>query len=90
MSGPDPIIGGPPNPPTINDPAQISGEGQVIFNMTDQNDVKYVVNGFAQKVDTSATAYTPEWWITSRGGEYFFVPSISAIKAWCDNPPSTS
>ncbi|KAF8307456.1 Dyp-type peroxidase [Clavulina sp. PMI_390] len=90
LHGPDPIIGGPPNPPTVPDPVDISGEGAVILNMVDKNNTKYVVTGFAKKVDTSATAYTPEWWITSRGGEYFFVPSISAIKNWCENPPTSS
>lgn len=87
VSGQDPIIGGPPTVPNVGDPVDLKGEGEVILNVVDKKNTKYTVTGFAQKVNTSATAYTPQYWVTSRGGEYFFVPSISTVKEWCDKPP---
>lgn len=87
VHGPDPIIGGPKNSPNINSPVVITGEGEVSFKMVDQQSNKYVVHGFAQKVDTSAMAYEPQYFVTSRGGEYFFVPSINTLKDWCIDPP---
>ncbi|KAF8307454.1 Dyp-type peroxidase [Clavulina sp. PMI_390] len=89
VHGPDPIIGGPPKAPQVSDPVDID-EGSVVIKMVDNKNTRYVVTGVAKKVDTSATGYQQEWWITSRGGEYFFVPSISAIKNWCENPPTSS
>lgn len=38
--------------------------------------------GIAKKVDTSATAFEQKYFVTSRGGEYYFVPGIRTVKEW--------
>jgi len=64
--------------------ADIPGEGKVTLGLVSKNSTKYEVTGFAKAVDTSVTAYTQDFFVNSRGGEYFFVPSISTLKAWGD------
>ena len=94
--GPDPIIGGP-KPVT-------GVETQVASNVADQNDVtqdgevsleltncigdKYAVDGIAKKIVPSTSSFVQEFFVTSRGGEYYFVPSIDTVKSWGANAQS--
>lgn len=82
-SGQDPIIGGGPKPISIVDgQAAIPSEGEVTLILADQNSKKYMVTGFAKAIDDSEIAFTQDFFVTSRGGEYFFVPSISTLAKW--------
>lgn len=60
----------------------ISKEGEVTLRVINESGVKYEIAGIAQKVDTSATAFEQKFFVTSRGGEYYFVPGISIVKGW--------
>lgn len=83
MKGQDPIIGGPKTiaaPPDGKTDTLCPDEGTLA--LTDGNSTKFGVTGFAKEVDTSATPYKQDFFVTSRGGEYFFVPSISTLEAW--------
>jgi Dyp-type peroxidase family len=81
--GQDPIIGGPKPVSDVNGDVSIPGEGEVTLTVTDSNtSLRYVVTGFAKAYDTSVTAYEQDFFVTSHGGEYFFVPSLSTLKAW--------
>ena len=62
--------------------ADIAQDGKVTVAIIGKDDMKYEVTGFAKAIDTSVTAYKQDFFVTSRGGEYFFVPSISALKEW--------
>jgi len=86
--GQDPIIAGPPLGTGLTesiklDSTTMTEDGRIVLSVTkeDTSD-KYQITGVAQKVDTSASAVTPEFFVTSRGGEYFFVPSVSTLNQW--------
>ncbi|KAG9123423.1 hypothetical protein FRC07_014957 [Ceratobasidium sp. 392] len=95
--GQDPILGS--NPPTGSAgqqrPAKLeqtyaytTGE-QVNFLLTDDKNNQYEVSGFI-KVNTPGAQPPPgadnPFFVTSRGGEYFFVPSISTLTTWANSP----
>lgn len=57
--------------------------GQVTLAVVDSNtSEKYLVTGFPQQVNDLVDKFTPDFFVTSHGGEYFFVPSISTLTAW--------
>lgn len=60
----------------------ISQEGPVHLKITSKDSTRYTIQGFAKAVETSATAHEKEYFVTSRGGEWFFVPGISTLKSW--------
>jgi len=80
--GQDPIIGGPQPRHQSSGQTNLSQDGQVTLQLINTDGVKFEVTGVAQKVDTSATAVQEKFFVTSRGGEYYFVPSISTVKEW--------
>lgn len=81
-------ITGSPEAPALQDPIVIDSKTatsgrQVIINAIDKSTSDtYTITGTVQKRDTSATAFTQEFFVTSRGGEYFFTPSVSTLQAW--------
>lgn len=86
--GQDPIIGSLPMCTT----AQFTGTapsyktGDVVdIQLTGVNDTKIEVSGLVN-VTAAGTLPSPSEpdtrFINSRGGEYFFVPSISTLKSW--------
>jgi hypothetical protein len=44
----------------------------------------YEITGLLKKKDTSAVDFQQDFFINSRGGEYFFVPSVSTLKDWAN------
>jgi hypothetical protein len=40
------------------------------------------VAGVAKKVVVDATSFDQKFFVTSRGGDYYFVPSIKTVKSW--------
>lgn len=38
--------------------------------------------GVAKKVVESVTSYEQKYFVTSRRGDYYFVPSINTVKSW--------
>ncbi|KAI5989297.1 hypothetical protein EDD15DRAFT_2284759 [Pisolithus albus] len=80
--GQDPIIGGPQPRQQSSGQTDISQEGHVTLEVINRGGVKFEVTGVAQKLDTSATTVVEKFFVTSHGGEYYFVPSISTVKAW--------
>ncbi|KAF8869718.1 hypothetical protein CPB84DRAFT_1803607 [Gymnopilus junonius] len=83
----DGITGSPevpaaPDTIVLDDKTVTSGK-QVVLNAIDKSTSNtYTITGVIQKRDTSATAFTQEFFVTSRGGEYFFTPSVSTLQAW--------
>ncbi|EED77776.1 predicted protein, partial [Postia placenta Mad-698-R] len=82
--GQDPIIGGA----TIKSlTAKVKGNetvpssGEVTIDVTDSSGETRSVTGFVNTPNPSAEAITPQYFVTSRGGEYFFVPSVSTLRA---------
>ncbi|KAA1475652.1 Dyp-type peroxidase [Dentipellis sp. KUC8613] len=78
--GQDPIIGAPAPPPVQ---AQASGNvpstGEVTVRIKNQAGESVDVAGFASRAPVEPTTAQP-FFVTSRGGEYFFVPSVSLVK----------
>ena len=98
LSGQDPIIGGPPPRGSPAEPrgakfddaaASYANGDQVDLRLTGADGNNIEVSGFAKVSDKGALPPPGEpnpYFVTSRGGEYFFVPSISALKTWANSP----
>lgn len=97
LSGQDPIIGGPPpeGSPGVPRQAQYIGGAptltsgdQVDIRLTGGDGSNIAVSGFT-KVTVPGTEPPPgepnPFFVTSRGGEYFFVPSVSTLKTWAND-----
>ena len=91
--GQDPIIGGPKQVTDVEtqpaavgtDQKDVSQDGEVSLELTTIKGDKYAVDGIAKKIDTSKSSFVQEFFVTSRGGEYYFVPSIDTVKSWGHN-----
>jgi Dyp-type peroxidase family len=59
--------------------AAITGEGEVTVVLSNGNK-EYQLAGVAKHADDSTQELKQNFFVTSRGGEYFFVPSISEVK----------
>ena len=95
VSGQDPIIGGPPPPQSssaytevqfVGPPAALPKSGDLVnWQLQSKDGARISVTGFAG-VQPSGAADPPgvpqEFFVTSHGGEYFFVPSIRTLKLW--------
>jgi hypothetical protein len=96
LSGQDPIIGGPPPIGSPGAPRGAKFETAASYANGDQVDLRLTgadgnnieVSGFA-KVTANGAAPPPgdpnPYFVTSRGGEYFFVPSVSTLKTWAND-----
>ncbi|KIK52441.1 hypothetical protein GYMLUDRAFT_233483 [Collybiopsis luxurians FD-317 M1] len=96
-TGQDPIIGGPPaaNTPAAvatveyDKPPEIEPKTGDLVNLATTSEGNIIeVSGFAKV--RSASAVDPpgvpqEFFVTSRGGEYFFVPPISTVTEWASS-----
>jgi len=90
--GQDPIIGGPKQVTGVEtqivaegeDQKDVSQDGEVSLQLTNIQGDKYAVDGIAKKIVPSTNSYVQEFFVTSRGGEYYFVPSIDTVKSWGD------
>jgi len=88
--GQDPIIGGPKQVTAVEtQPASsgteqkdVSADGEVSLELTTIKGDKYTVDGIAKKIVPSPKSFVQEFFVTSRGGEYYFVPSIATVKSW--------
>ncbi|ESK95378.1 hypothetical protein Moror_3816 [Moniliophthora roreri MCA 2997] len=80
--GQDPILGGPKPVTGTTGTTDITKDGEVILDLVNNSGEKYEVAGIAKKVVPSATSYVQKFFVTSRGGDYYFVPSISTVKSW--------
>jgi len=91
--GQDPIIGGPPAKGSSTEPRPVIPIGTPSYENGDQVDLRVEgeqgkvvqVVGFAKVSDSQARpppGVPNPFFVTSRGGEYFFVPSISTLKYW--------
>ncbi|KAG8775972.1 hypothetical protein FRC12_001166 [Ceratobasidium sp. 428] len=69
--GQDPIIGAPPLPATVT--LTISG-------MDGREDIDMLAQGKLKDTAFSVSGVEQQFFVTSRGGEYFFVPSVSELK----------
>ncbi|EED79944.1 predicted protein [Postia placenta Mad-698-R] len=80
--GQDPIIGGATYPSfTVTATGSVPSRGEVTINVTDSSGETQSVTGFVNTPNLSAEAIAPKYFVTSRGGEYFFVPSVSILRA---------
>ncbi|KAG1840181.1 hypothetical protein DFJ58DRAFT_667317 [Suillus subalutaceus] len=94
--GQDPVIGSPP----VYTPAQLEGPSPLV-NSGDKVDLQlagadgatFEVCGFA-KVTPEGVIPPPgepnPFFIAARGGEYFFVPSVSTLKSWASATTTTT
>ncbi|KAK7051605.1 hypothetical protein VNI00_004584 [Paramarasmius palmivorus] len=80
--GQDPILGGPKPVTGTQGEVDISQDGEVTMQVINKKGDKYEVDGFAKKIDPSVVSYEQKFFVTSRGGEYYFIPSISTVKGW--------
>ncbi|KDN35835.1 hypothetical protein RSAG8_11269, partial [Rhizoctonia solani AG-8 WAC10335] len=91
--GQDPIIGGPPRKgsseeergASLDDPTSSFTDGrQVDLKLRVPNDTfnTYRVSGHVEVRPVTQAKVNFPFFVTSRGGEYFFVPSIPTLKSW--------
>ena len=66
----------------------VSQDGEVSLKLTNSIGDEYAVDGIAKKIVPSTNAFVQEFFVTSRGGEYYFVPSIDTVKSWGANAQS--
>ncbi|OCH91041.1 Dyp-type peroxidase, partial [Obba rivulosa] len=81
--GQDPILGGPPPPPAsvdITGKIDVPIKGEVTLRLRNKAGDLVDVEGFTKLTDIAANNDPQQFFVTSRGGEYFFVPSVSFIK----------
>ncbi|KAG0708650.1 hypothetical protein DFH29DRAFT_426704 [Suillus ampliporus] len=85
--GQDPLLGGPPKPIQTSTPVQtpqVTPGKAVTVVIEGRNQAGLEVSGFAipsYKGVQPPPGIPQEFFINSRGGEYFFVPSISTLKS---------
>ena len=68
-------------------PAQPKDGEQINLSLTTSDGLRISVSGIAQVRPTSAAdppGVPNPFFVTSHGGEYFFVPPISTLKAWAE------
>ena len=74
-----------PEKAIVKGTALIKNEGPVALKLKNGSK-EYELFGFAKEVPKSNVANissgTQEFFVKPRGGEYFFIPSISTIAAW--------
>lgn len=75
-------------PPNNANQTDVTQDGAVSLELTNSLGDKYAVDGIAKKIDPSAKPFVQEFFVTSRGGEYYFVPSIDTVKSWGANAQS--
>ncbi|KIK68735.1 hypothetical protein GYMLUDRAFT_68574 [Collybiopsis luxurians FD-317 M1] len=90
--GKDTVLGGPPVGPAavtkinyVEAPKTPPSSGDPVNLVTTYNGNNIEVSGFAKVTPSSAVnppGVPPEFFVTSHGGEYFFVPPISTLKKW--------
>jgi len=88
-TGQDPIIGGPKPVTAVETQVvphdanhkDVSQDGEVSLELTNSKGDKYAVDGIAKKI-VPPSSFVQEFFVTSRGGEYYFVPSIDTVKSW--------
>jgi len=83
--GQDPIIGGPQAVTGTTGTTNITKEGVVTLKLINDNNETFEVLGVAKKEETGADSFQQEFFATSRGGEYYFVPSIETVKLWASD-----
>lgn len=74
-----------PEKPVVKGTAAITNDGAVALKLKNPAGKVYEVFGFAKEVPSTgvaAASATQNFFVTSRGGEYFFIPSISTIASW--------
>ncbi|KAG1772906.1 hypothetical protein EV702DRAFT_1048505 [Suillus placidus] len=86
--GQDPILGSPPAYTLarleVASPSVKAGN-RVEIQLIGEDGAQFEVSGFAKAVPKFAVPPPGEpnpFFVTSRGGEYFFVPSVSTLKSW--------
>jgi hypothetical protein len=73
-----------PEKAIVKGTAPIKEDGAVALKLNNGGK-EYEIFGFAKEVPTSNVANVSgaqTFFVTPRGGEYFFIPSISTIEAW--------
>lgn len=83
-TGQDPIIGGPQPETQASGQTEIEKEGLVTLKVINTSGKKFTVSGIAKKDQTSLNPIPEKFFVTSRGGEYYFVPSIQTVKDWAE------
>ena len=81
--GQDPILGAPASTPTsvaIQGEADVPENGEVAVRVKNKEGKLVDIAGFARPADLAADADPQQFFVTSRGGEYFFVLSVSFVK----------
>jgi len=79
LLGQDPIIGGPPPPPVIIHTPEAIGEGEITVTIDSEGSGTFVIDGFSKPQSATVQVITPDNFVTSRGGEYSFTPSLSTL-----------
>ena len=89
LLGQDPIIGSPAPKKTIVKAQGPIPDGEISLEVenTSPGVATVVVDGFS-RADV-APVITEDYFVNSRGGEYFFVPSISIVRSWSGRSPTT-
>lgn len=92
LSGVDTVLGGPPVGPAAvtrikydQSPVVPPKSGDLVNLVATYNGNNIEVSGFAKVRPSGAVnppGVPPEFFVTSHGGEYFFVPPISILKEW--------
>jgi hypothetical protein len=89
-SGQDPITGGPApflRAMTVEVDGKIREGSDIVLIAHDMKGEHVKVTGPAIMLNIVPSTRPPkeEYFVTSRGGEYFFVPSVPVLKKWAED-----
>ncbi|KAH7908198.1 hypothetical protein BJ138DRAFT_390834 [Hygrophoropsis aurantiaca] len=83
--GQDPILGGPEPVSKVTGAGNIEKDGQIQLVIQESNSWnQYRISGWAEKIDPGLVKPEQKFFVTSRGGEYLFVPSVSTLQTWAN------
>jgi hypothetical protein len=59
-------------------------EFDVFMKVRNKDGERFEVSGVARKLLPAANDFEQQFFVTSRGGDYYFIPSISTLRSWGD------
>jgi hypothetical protein len=71
----------------FNFPASVQNQTEefsVFMKVRNGTGERFEISGVAKKIFPTANDYEQQYFVTSHGGDYYFIPSISTLRSWGD------